>query len=217
MNIAVIRTGTANLASVVAALSRLSVNARVVAQPEEVTSDDAVVLPGVGAFSAGMEALARRGWDEFIVERFASGQPTLAICLGFQLLCERSEEDPATRGLGLLPVEVRRLPDDVSVPHLGWNTVESTTDFFEPGWVYYANSYCVEEHAKLTQTDWEVAVTHHGVDFVAAIRRGALLACQFHPELSGRIGQRLLARWLAVAAEQLDLQTSGQLGGRSAC
>ena len=128
MNIAIIRTGTANLASVVAAFGRLSAAPRVVTRPDELQPDDAVVLPGVGAFAAGMESLAKAGWDRVLIQRFAAGQPTLAICLGLQLLCRSSAENPGVRGLGIFPTNVCRLPDNVIVPHFGWNRIESSSE-----------------------------------------------------------------------------------------
>ena len=129
-DVAIIRTGTANLASVMAGLRRLAINPRVVDSPSQLGSADAVVLPGVGAFASGMAALREAGWDHVLMSRWETNEPTLAICLGLQLLCRHSEESPGVDGLGILPASVVALPDSVSVPHLGWNQLESRSEFF---------------------------------------------------------------------------------------
>ncbi len=191
--IAIIRTGSANLASVMAAFRRLQVPARVVTIPSELSAADAVVLPGVGSFAAAMQRLREAEWPPVLVERFVDDCPTLAICLGLQLLCASSQESPGVPGLEILNGAVRRFPRSVTVPHFGWNTIENASGhYFEHGYVYYANSYRLQEQPP----GWDVAITDYGGPFVAAVRRGSLLACQFHPELSGGLGHRLLAGWL---------------------
>jgi imidazole glycerol phosphate synthase glutamine amidotransferase subunit len=194
--IAIIRTGTANLASVWAAFRRLHVPTTVVTRPGELWPDDAVVLPGVGSFAAAIQRLNEAQWTQVLVGRMERDEPTLAICLGLQLLCARSAESPGVAGLGIFPSSVVRFPESVTVPHFGWNTLENARGaYFEPGFVYYANSYCLRE----LPAGCDVAVTDYAGRFVAAVRRGRLLACQFHPELSGAHGQRLLRRWLRTA------------------
>lgn len=199
MNVAIIKTGTANLASVSSAFNRLNVASRIVNSPNEINSDDAVVLPGVGAFAAGMKTLTDNGWPTFLQQRFEKQQPTLAICLGLQLLCRSSDESPGTVGLNILPVDVRALPDDVVVPHFGWNKIESDDNFFSEGFVYYANSFGIFDLKTLKTIGASFATTVHGKPFVAAIRKGAFVACQFHPELSGAFGQKLISNWLSFA------------------
>ena len=198
MQVAIIRTGTANLASVAAAFRRMHIVPTVVEDPAQVEPDMIVVLPGVGAFGAGMAALETRGWPDLLRARFEQDQPTLAICLGWQLLCQDSEESLGAAGLGLLPVSVTRLPANVTVPHFGWNRVESADPSFACGYAYFANSYCVADPDAVAAAGWEVATTRHGVTFVAAARHGNWLACQFHPELSGAFGRGLLKQWLDV-------------------
>jgi imidazole glycerol phosphate synthase glutamine amidotransferase subunit len=189
----VIRTGTANLASVVAAFQRMGAETRVVEGPRDLVGVGRLVLPGVGAFGAAMTQLRQHGLDRAVKEQVRSGAPFLAICLGLQLLAEGSDESPGVRGLGIVPGRARRLPDSVRVPQLGWNRVE-WSDGTAPIVAWYANSYC------LTAMDagWEVAHTTHGDRFIAAIRRPRQLACQFHPELSGAAGARLLREWWAT-------------------
>ena len=189
----VVRTGTANLASVLAAFARMGAATRVVDHPSELAGVDRLVLPGVGAFGPAMDGLRARGLDRAIGERVRAGEPFLAICLGLQLLTEGSEESPGVAGLGVVPGTVRRLPAEVRVPQLGWNTAR-WADGGEPFTVWYANSYCLEEAGG----DWEPAHTTHGRRFVAALRRPGQLACQFHPELSGSTGAGLLEAWWAA-------------------
>jgi imidazole glycerol phosphate synthase glutamine amidotransferase subunit len=192
----IVRTGAANLASVVAALNRLGCEPRVTVEPEKIRRAKRVVLPGVGAFGPVAERLRTLGVAEALRERVAAGRPTLAVCLGMQLLAERSDESPDAPGLGVLPVEVQRFSSGVVVPQLGWNQVRAGSGcrMLEDGYAYFANSYCVDEVPK----GWNGAASRHGSDFVAALERGAVLACQFHPELSGSWGERLVARWLEM-------------------
>ncbi|MDX2175684.1 MAG: imidazole glycerol phosphate synthase subunit HisH [Candidatus Sumerlaeia bacterium] len=195
--VAVVRTGTANLASVAVALRRRGVEHRFADSPRDILDAPALVLPGVGAFKAAMDELDARGFSAALRERVAAGAPTLAICLGLQLFARSSEESPGAEGLGAVPGAVRRLEGDVRIPQLGWNLVEPDPGcgLVEAGHAYYANSYALRERPD----GWSAAWTTHGVRFVAALERGPVLACQFHPELSGPWGAALLARWLAQA------------------
>ena len=190
----IVRTGAANLASVVAAFARLGCATEVSADPGAVAAAARVVLPGVGAFAPVARALRAAGLDRLLVERVAAGRPTLAICLGLQLLAAASEEGEGTPGLGVLPATVRRFPATVVVPQLGWNRVAAGPGcrLLSDGAAYYANSYRLVE----APPGWAVASSDHGGEFVAAVERGAVLACQFHPELSGAWGAALLRRWL---------------------
>ncbi len=191
----VVRTGTANLASVLAGLGRAGAVARLTDDPAEAAAADRVVLPGVGAFSAAMERLRERGMDAAVSERVRAGRPTLAVCLGLQLLAESSEESPGVAGLGLLSGKVTRFPETVRVPQLGWNRVEPSSGcrLLEAGFAFFANSYRLVD----PPPGWEPAMSDHAGPFVAALERGPVLACQFHPELSGGWGLALLERWLA--------------------
>ncbi len=199
MEVAVVDTGVANLASVLAALTRLGTDARRTSEAAAVERAAAVVLPGVGSFAAGAERLAAAGLAEPLRKRIAEGRSTLAVCLGLQLLAEGSEESPGAAGLGVLPVRATRFPDTVRVPQLGWNRVTAGPGarLVADGWAYFANSY------RLTAAPpgWSAAAAEHGGPFVAALERGAVLACQFHPELSGVWGAALLGRWLDAARE----------------
>lgn len=193
--VVVVRTGSANLASVRAAFTRLGVETVVTDDPQAVVEARAAVLPGVGAFGAAMTRLRARGLDEAIVERCRVGSPLLAICLGLQVLCVASEESPGVAGLGVVDASVGRFANPARVPQMGWNRIETAGGggALRSDWMYFANSYRVEQ----VSGAWRVATTEHGGTFVSALERGSLLACQFHPELSGRGGLALLGRWLS--------------------
>ena len=209
--VVVIATGVANVASVEAAFRRLGATVRLSTDPGDVTAADRVVLPGVGSFAAGMDRLEAAGLVPVVRERIVAGRPTLAICLGAQLLAAESEESPGVHGVGVWPeVTVKRLAGPPgwsgSLPHLGWNRVEPLSDLarggepasvsLEAGYAYFANSFGLPA----LPDGWSGAFSMHGFPFVAAVTRGAVLACQFHPELSGAYGQSLLARWLQQEA-----------------
>ncbi len=190
----VVRTGTANLASVLAGLRRAGAAPRIVNEAREIECAGGVVLPGVGAFGAAMQTLTASGLAGPLASRIARGRPTLAICLGMQLLARNSDESAGVEGLGVVDEPVRRFTDAVRVPQLGWNRVETASGrgSLEPGFAYFANSYCLRE----TPRGWTAAFAEYDGRFVAAIERRDVLACQFHPELSGAWGTALLARWL---------------------
>lgn len=195
--ITIVRTGVANLASVVAAFERLGAVTHVTTDAAEVAAASHVMLPGVGAFGAGMAALEAHGLGRALAQRVAADRPTVAICLGLQLLCQASEETSGIAGLGLLPVTVTRFdPSHVKVPQLGWNRVHvpDGARYLEPGHAYFANSFRVTDREALP--GFTVATADYDGPFVAALERGRLLACQFHPELSGPWGSALLRRWL---------------------
>ena len=205
MEVAVAATGVANVASVSACLERLGARPRPTLDPEELRAARAVVLPGVGSFSAGVSALERAGLRDVLRERAVQGRPLLAICLGMQLLTRSSEEAPGLEGLGVLPAVTERLRGATRLPHFGWNRVEAAKDaapgMVEDGDAYFAHTYALVPTDELQSAGWRVACTTEGGSFVSAAERGATLACQFHPELSGAFGAGLVGRWLARAAE----------------
>lgn len=182
-------TGTANLASVRAALERLGARTAEARDAASVRDAQLLILPGVGSFAAGMSALRGYGIVGALRARIADDRPTLAICLGLQLLGTGSEEDPGVAGLGALPGLARRLPEGVRLPQIGWNAVRGLCGATS---AWFANSYALRE----APAGWRAAWSVHGAPFVAALERGRVLACQFHPELSGPAGAALLARWL---------------------
>jgi glutamine amidotransferase len=193
-DILVVRTGTANLASVMAGLSRAGAAPELTDDPARLEAAARVMVPGVGAFGATLTELRKKGLDAVLQTRVAAGRPTIAICMGMQLYCRESEESPGVTGLAVLPVPVRRFPATVRVPQLGWNEIAPAAGcrFLTPGYAYFANSY----HLPTVPAGWRGATSQHGVPFIAALERDAVLFCQFHPELSGPWGVALMRRWL---------------------
>ncbi len=194
MQVVVVQTGAANTASVLCSLRRLGADPRLTEQAQDVRNAERVVLPGVGAFASAMARLTANNIAEALVERVEADRPTLAVCLGFQLLFRSSAESPDAVGLSLIDREISAFDDRrVAVPQMGWNRVSpGEGSSLRAGWAYFANSF----KANSVPDDWTSATATHGSNFVAAAERGSVLACQFHPELSGAWGQELLGRWL---------------------
>jgi glutamine amidotransferase len=192
-HVVVVPTGTANLASVCAALMRFGARPCLAEDAAMIEDATHVVLPGVGSFGATMAGLREAGFDAALAARVEVGRATLAMCVGLQVLFEASDESPHARGLAAFPGRVGRFPEAVRVPQFGWNRVEPEVGcrLLEPGYAYFANSYRVQDAPGCA-----IATAEHGGRFVAALERGHVLACQFHPELSGAYGQALIARWL---------------------
>jgi imidazole glycerol phosphate synthase glutamine amidotransferase subunit len=192
--VVVVPTGTANLASVLAALERAGASPRLASSVDDVERADRLVLPGVGAFGAAMERLTADGLVEPLRARILGGRPTLCVCLGLQLLAEESEESPGVRGMGVAEGRVTRFPAGPwRVPQLGWNHVAGGSGYVPAGSAYYANSYCLRE----TPPGWVGSPSvHAGGAFVGAMERGEVVACQFHPELSASYGQAIIRGWL---------------------
>ena len=198
--VAVLDYGIGNLRSAEKALQHVGARARLTADPAEAASADAVVLPGVGAFGPCRDALAASGLDVVALEAAASGRPFLGICVGMQLLYEGSEESPGAVGLGLLPGQVRRLPEGVKHPQMQWNRLDAhgggtplldgtTADGSAP-WMYFVHSFAAEV------TDDVVATCDYGGPVAAMAVRGNVVATQFHPEKSGHAGLDLLRNWV---------------------
>ena len=186
--IAVLDYGIGNLRSAQKSLERHGADARLTADPAVVRDAAGVVLPGVGAFGACMDAVERTGVADLAHEAVDAGTPFLGICVGMQLLYEASEETPGRAGLGILPGEVARLPEGVKRPQMQWNVLDVTRDTVlfdglpEPAWMYFVHSYAApaSEHV--------VATCDYGGPVTAAVERGHLHAVQFHPEKSSTAG-----------------------------
>jgi imidazole glycerol phosphate synthase glutamine amidotransferase subunit len=213
-DVVIVDTGVANLASVRAAFARLGARTELASAPEAVRAAPHLVLPGVGAFGAGVASVREKGLVSPIREAFAEGKPVLAICLGLQLLCDASEESPGVTGLGVLQGVCQRLPDEARIPHLGWNAVRPdegcrTLAAMDAA---FANSFALRS----APPGWNAAWTSHGMPVIAALERGPTIACQFHPELSGAAGSQLLERWLTgrQAAVTAPFSRSGSLAVR---
>jgi imidazole glycerol-phosphate synthase subunit HisH len=203
--IAVLDYGIGNLRSAEKALQHVGAAARLVADPAEVESADAVVLPGVGAFGACARALRDSGLEEPARAAIAAGVPFFGVCIGFQLLYEGSVESPEATGLGIFPGVVERLPAGEKHPQMQWNQLLPTiraeglvaTPLYglgEKPWVYFVHSYAPPVGPET------VAVCDYGGPVAALVMRGNLWGAQFHPEKSGRSGLALLANFVALAA-----------------
>ncbi len=195
MRFAIVNYGVGNLFSLRTALKREGVETFLAKGKRGLSEADAVVLPGVGGFRAAAKGLPR----EELRDLAKSGKPTIGICLGMQLFLERSEEGPG-EGLGLFPGAAKRLPPEVKVPQMGWNTirVKRETEFTQglPGdsWVYYVHSYYPD-----TKGDWVLATSRYGAEFPAIIGRKNIVGTQFHPEKSGPAGAQILRNILRMA------------------
>jgi glutamine amidotransferase len=201
--IAVLDYGIGNLRSAEKALQRVGADARLVGDPDEAAGAAGIVLPGVGAFGRCAAALASSGLGEVATDAIGRGLPFLGICVGFQLLYEGSEEDPAARGLGVLSGTVRRLPPGVKHPQMQWNTLAiDRSDLLagvpDPAWVYFVHSYAPE------RTDDTTATCEYGGPVVATAERGPVWGTQFHPEKSGSVGLGILTNFVAA----VDASTS---------
>ena len=194
--IAVIDYDAGNLKSVEKALLSLGEEVLVTRDRQELLHADKVILPGVGHFGDAMEKLKSFGLVEVIREIAQNGKPFLGICLGLQLLFERSEEAPGVEGLGILKGEILRIPDDrgLKVPHIGWNSLKLQNQgrlfrgLEEEPYVYFVHSY----YLKAAEPQIVKAVTEYGVEIDASVERGNVFACQFHPEKSSRTGLAIL-------------------------
>ena len=195
--IAIIDYGMGNLGSVAKALAFLGYESCITNDPSTVMRADGVILPGVGAIGAAMEALTSKGLDRVVHDYIATGKPFLGICLGMQMLFDTSEESfggEPVRGLSVLPGKVVRFPSEpgLKVPQIGWNDLSSRNEILPDGeYVYFVHSYyCVP-----ARDEDIAATTTYGIEYCCSVRHENVFACQFHPEKSGEAGLRILNRW----------------------
>lgn len=199
---AIIDYDAGNIKSVEKALQALGENAVITRDREILLHADRVILPGVGAFGDAMDKLHTYGLVEIIHQIVEKGIPFLGICLGLQLLFDRSEESPGIQGLGLLQGEILRLPDDsgLKIPHIGWNSLEFPHDgrlfkgIEEEAYVYFVHSY----YLKAADESVVKATTEYGTIVHASVEKDNLFACQFHPEKSSEVGLQILKNFIAV-------------------
>ncbi|MEN9805131.1 MAG: imidazole glycerol phosphate synthase subunit HisH [Actinomycetota bacterium] len=198
--IAVLDYGIGNLRSAEKALQHVGADAFLTASASEVADADAVVLPGVGAFGACMDALRRAELEPVVRDAVESGRPFLGICVGMQMLFSRSDEDPDAIGLGIVPGTVRWIPPGVKRPQMQWNRLDvvHADDPMFAGladgetWMYFVHSL----HGSPDDPSVVAATCDYGTTLNAAFRSGNVFATQFHPEKSGRHGLRLLANFV---------------------
>ena len=202
MSVAIIDYGVGNLRSVEKAFHAGGVEALVSADESVLRSAEKLVLPGVGAFRACMEALTGHGFDRLVRERVAAGTPLLGVCVGMQMLFEESEEFGTTNGLGFLRGRVRRFPEGLRVPQVGWNQVEwkgghaLSEGIGDKTFFYFVHSYFCEADDKAAV----VGETEYGLAYASVVARDNVCGVQFHPEKSQAAGLRLLKNFAETHA-----------------
>ena len=196
--IAVVDYGIGNLRSAEKALQHLGADARLTGDARAIERAAAVVLPGVGAFGACMDALRRSGLEAVTKEAASDGRPFLGICVGMQMLFDGSDESPDVTGLGIVSGRVTKLPGTVRLPQMGWNTLAITpgsrlcAHLDDPAWLYFVHTYAPEPADPTVVAAW----CDYGRRFAAAIEHGPLWATQFHPEKSSAVGLRILQNFV---------------------
>lgn len=194
--VAVIDYGGGNIGSLMGALRRRGVEPLLTADPHEVMEADAAFFPGDGAFGATMEALCERRLDRAIYQRLERGRPYFGICVGMQVLFERSTEFGGAPGLGVISGEIGGFERAPRVPHMGWNRLELCADhpllatLGEAEYAYFLHSYRALPEAAC------IATATHGERFAAIVASGAAIGTQFHPEKSQRTGAKILDAFL---------------------
>jgi glutamine amidotransferase len=204
--VVVLDYGIGNIHSAVNALEYAGANVQLTADPIKVQDADGLVVPGVGAFAAVMEALNKVKAPELIDKRLAGGKPVLGICVGLQVMFEKGlEHDLETDGLGQWPGVVAKLASP-KLPHMGWNNVSVATGSkifagVENELFYFVHSYAAKEFSLQVDLPFiapAVSFAEYGEKFVAAVENGPLTGVQFHPEKSGEAGISLLRNWLGT-------------------
>ncbi len=195
--IAIIDYGVGNLFSLRSSFAAIGQEATVTNDIEEIRRADRLILPGVGAFQDAAEKLRASGMDRAVKEEAARGKPLMGVCLGMQMLFERSYEYGVHQGLGLLKGEIRpiaeRIPAGLKIPQMGWNALKIVKDSpllkytREGEYVYFVHSY-----SAVNCDESLLAVTEYGADLTACVGKGNVFGCQFHPEKSSDVGLRIL-------------------------
>ncbi len=196
--IAVVDYGVGNLFSLRSSLALIGADVVVTGEAEVLRQAEKIILPGVGAFEDAAAKLRQTGLDAVLREEAAAGKPIMGICLGMQMLFDKSLEYGEHEGLGLIPGTVRPIadviPGDLKIPHIGWNALHFGQDrhplfkyLHEGDHVYFVHSYYAADCA-----DHVIATAEYGSELTAAVARGNVCGCQFHPEKSGEVGLKIL-------------------------
>lgn len=201
--IAIIDYDAGNIKSVEKALQKLGAEVVITKDADVILNADKVILPGVGAFGDAMSNLHKYGLVEVIHKVVEKGTPFFGICLGLQLLFERSDETPGVEGLGILKGEILRIPDkeDLKIPHMGWNSLHLQNGgrlfegLEEQSYVYFVHSY----YLKAEDEEIVKATTEYSVNIHASVEKGNVFACQFHPEKSSDVGLRILKNFVELS------------------
>jgi len=201
--IAIIDYDAGNIKSVEKALQKLGADVVITKEPKTILDAEKVILPGVGAFGDAMSNLKKYGLDDVIHQVVERGTPFLGICLGLQLLFERSDETPGVEGLGILKGEILRIPEqgELKIPHMGWNSLhlQNGGRLFkglpEESYVYFVHSY----YLKAEDEEIVKATTEYSVNIHASVEKGNVFACQFHPEKSSEVGLQILKNFVELS------------------
>ena len=196
--IAIIDYGVGNLFSLKSSLAMIGAQAVVTGDADEIRRADRLILPGVGAFGDAQRKLAQTGLDKALCAEAARGKPVMGVCLGMQMLFERSFEYGEHEGLGLIPGEVvpmaGRLPEGLKIPHIGGNALDVKRPDHplmkhtkNGDCVYFVHSFCA-----VNCDESVIATAEYGIDVTAAVAKGNVMGCQFHPEKSGTVGMGIL-------------------------
>ena len=197
--IAIIDYGVGNLFSLCSSLTSIGAEAVVTPDPDTIRASERIILPGVGAFADAAEKLRATGLDQVLMEEAARGKPVMGICLGMQMLFEESHEYGIHKGLGLIPGRVipmaGYIPEGLKIPHIGWNPLILKGEEKHPllkyvsegDCVYFVHSYFASDCAESV-----IATAEYGKELTAAVAKGNVMGCQFHPEKSGRVGLSIL-------------------------
>lgn len=200
--VAIIDYDAGNIKSVEKAMKLLKQEVVVTRDPGTILGADRVILPGVGSFGDAMRKIRQYELEEVIHEVVKRQIPFLGICLGLQLLFEKSEESPGVQGLGILKGEILRIPEGegLKVPHMGWNSLELSGNgrlfqgISEDAYVYFVHSY----YLKAAEPEIVTARTDYGTQIHASVEKGQIFACQFHPEKSSDVGLRILKNFVEL-------------------
>ena len=197
--IAIIDYGVGNLFSLCSSLKSIGAEAIVTPDPDTIRAADRVILPGVGAFADAAEKLRATGLDQVLLEEAANGKKIMGICLGMQMLFEESHEYGIHKGLGLIPGRVvpmaGYIPEGLKIPHIGWNPLILKGESKHPLLKYVNEGDCVyfvHSYFATDCTESVIATAEYGKELTAAVAKGNVMGCQFHPEKSGGVGLSIL-------------------------
>ena len=205
--VGIIDYGVGNLFSLKSSFASIGEDAIVTDDPEQLRSADRLILPGVGTFGDAAGKLRESGLDKVLLEEVEKGKPLMGICLGMQMLFEKSFEYGEHEGLGLISGNIypfsEKLDNSYKIPHIGWNALrldENKSPLFkyinDGDYVYFVHSYYAEI------SDATIATTNYGIDFTASVGKGNIYGCQFHPEKSGEVGLNILRGFCEIGEKE---------------
>lgn len=203
--IAIVDYGVGNLFSLARSFAAIGVEVEITADPDKLRAADKILLPGVGAFGDAADKLRATGLDKVVVEQAQKGKPLMGICLGMQLLFDEGLEYGCHKGLGLIPGKVisisEVIPEGLKIPHMGWNGLNFRKEsplfskIKDGDCVYFVHSFCAVDCDEAV-----IATAEYGAPVTAAVQKGNVFGCQFHPEKSGTVGLNILRAFAEMEA-----------------